>query len=66
MFTQVRLELEERKGELKRKKINTAGLLAKWWSGHLKGIRAKLYKGAVEYAENEEPVSINVHRQFSS
>ena len=50
MFTQVNGELEKCREELNEKQIRTAEDLAKWWSGHLEGLRTELYKAAIDGA----------------
>lgn len=58
MFTQVNGELEKYRKEFGRKHIRTAEGLAKWWSGHLEGVRTELYKAAIDGANNAIEVRI--------
>jgi hypothetical protein len=58
VFTQVNGELEKCREELSRKHVRTAEDLAKWWSDHLEGVRAELYKAAIDSAKKELQVRI--------
>ena len=58
VFTQVNAELEKCRKEWREKYIRTAEDLAKWWSDHLEGVRAELYKAAIDSAKEELQVRI--------
>jgi hypothetical protein len=61
VFTQVNGELEKCRKEFSRKRIGTAEGLAKWWSGHLEGVRTELYKAAIDGANKTIEVRIREH-----
>jgi hypothetical protein len=58
VFTQVNAELEKCRTEWREKSIRTAEDLAKWWSGHLEGVRAELYKAAIVGAN--KPIQVRI------
>jgi hypothetical protein len=53
VFTEVKMELESWQMELSKKRITSAGDLAKWWSSHLESIRPRLYKAATKAASKD-------------
>ena len=58
VFTQVKMELDFCRTELSKKRITSAGDLAKWWSSHLESVRPRLYGAAINVASKDIPVRI--------
>ena len=58
VFTQVKMELDFCRAELSKKRITSAGDLAKWWSSHLESVRPRLYGAAIKSASKDIPVRI--------
>ena len=57
------MELDFCRAELSKKRITSAGDLAKWWSSHLESVRPRLYGAAIDAASKDVPVRIDKYNR---